>query len=62
MQDYLDLEDAQQNLDRFIGECYNHERLHSSLGYVPLCPLPELFYDRDKGLCHINFAVSQASC
>lgn len=33
--DYLDLEDAQQNLDRFIGECYNHERLHSSLGYVP---------------------------
>lgn len=35
VQDYLDLEDAQQNLDRFIGECYNHERLHSSLGYVP---------------------------
>ncbi len=35
VQDYLDLEDAQENLDRFIGECYNHERLHSSLGYVP---------------------------
>ena len=35
VQDYLDLEDARQNLDRFIGECYNRERLHSSLGYVP---------------------------
>ena len=35
LQDYLDLEDARQNLDRFIGECYNRERLHSSLGYVP---------------------------
>jgi transposase InsO family protein len=35
VQDYLDLENAQQNLDRFIGECYNRERLHSSLGYVP---------------------------
>lgn len=35
LQDYLDLEDAQENLDRFIGECYNRERLHSSLGYVP---------------------------
>ena len=34
-QDYLDLEDARGNLDRFIGECYNHERLHSSLGYLP---------------------------
>lgn len=34
VQDYLDLEDAQRNLDRFIGKCYNRERLHSSLGYV----------------------------
>ena len=35
LQDYLDLNDAQQHLDRFIGELYNRERLHSSLGYVP---------------------------
>ena len=35
LQDYLDLDDAQQHLDRFIGELYNRERLHSSLGYVP---------------------------
>lgn len=35
VQDYLDVEDARQNLHRFIGECYNRERLLSSLGYVP---------------------------
>ena len=35
LQDYLDLDDARQHLDRFIGELYNRERLHSSLGYVP---------------------------
>ncbi len=35
LQDYLDLDDAQQQIDHFIGELYNRERLHSSLGYVP---------------------------
>ena len=35
LQEYLDLDDAQQQIDRFIGELYNQERLHSSLGYVP---------------------------
>ena len=35
LQEYLDLDDARQHLDRFIGELYNRERLHSSLGYVP---------------------------
>lgn len=35
LQDYLDLDDARQHLDHFIGELYNRERLHSSLGYVP---------------------------
>ncbi len=35
LQDYTDLDDARQHLDHFIGELYNHERLHSSLGYVP---------------------------
>ncbi|WP_189092551.1 integrase core domain-containing protein [Deinococcus ruber] len=35
LQDYLDLDDAQQHLDRFIGELYNRERLHSSLGSLP---------------------------
>ena len=35
LQNYRDLEDAQENLDRFIGECHNRERLHSGLGYVP---------------------------
>ncbi|WP_188974361.1 IS3 family transposase, partial [Deinococcus aerolatus] len=35
LQDYLNLDDARQHLNRFIGELYNRERLHSSLGYVP---------------------------
>ena len=35
LQDYADLDDAQQHVDHFIGELYNRERLHSSLGYVP---------------------------
>ncbi len=35
LQDYLDLDDAQQQIDHFIRELYNRERLHSSLGYVP---------------------------
>jgi len=35
LQEYLDLDDTQQQIDRFIGELYNRERLHSSLGYVP---------------------------
>ena len=35
LQDCLDLDDAQPQIDRFIGELYNRERLHSSLGDVP---------------------------
>jgi len=35
LQDDLDLDDARKYLDRLIGELYNRERLHSSLGYVP---------------------------
>lgn len=35
LQDYLGPDDAQQHLDRFIGDLYNRERLHSSFGYVP---------------------------
>jgi putative transposase len=35
LQDDLDLDDAKKHLDRFIGELYNRERLHSSLGYLP---------------------------
>ena len=35
LQGDLDLDDAQQQIDHFIGELYNRERLHSSLCYVP---------------------------
>jgi len=35
LKDYQDFEEAQQNIAEFIEEVYNHNRLHSSLGYVP---------------------------
>ncbi|WP_026299152.1 IS3 family transposase [Deinococcus aquatilis] len=35
LQDYLDFDDAQRHIHHFIGQLYNQERLHSSLGYVP---------------------------
>ena len=35
VQEYLDLDDAREHIDHFIGTLYNCERLHSSLGYVP---------------------------
>lgn len=35
LQDYLDFDDAQRHITHFIGQLYNQERLHSSLGYVP---------------------------
>jgi transposase InsO family protein len=33
--EYLDFDDAQQQLRQFIDDVYNQKRLHSSLGYVP---------------------------
>ncbi|HEV2424686.1 MAG TPA: IS3 family transposase [Terriglobia bacterium] len=32
---YRDLEHLRSNLEAFLEQYYNHERLHSSLGYVP---------------------------
>lgn len=32
---YQSFRDAEEQLDRFIGDVYNAKRLHSSLGYVP---------------------------
>jgi transposase InsO family protein len=33
LKDYRDLEDARANLQRFLEEVYNSQRLHSALGY-----------------------------
>jgi putative transposase len=35
LHDYQDLADARTHLSRFLDEIYNHQRLHSSLGYRP---------------------------
>jgi len=35
LNDYQNLADARQHLERFLDQIYNHERLHSSLGYRP---------------------------
>ena len=35
LNDYQDLADARQHLSRFLDRIYNHERLHSRLGYRP---------------------------
>ncbi|WP_407572266.1 integrase core domain-containing protein [Deinococcus altitudinis] len=44
LQEYLDLDDARQHPDRFIGEFYDRERLRSSLGYVPLVEFAARYY------------------
>ena len=48
LQDYLDLDDAQQQIDRFIGELYNQERLHSKLGYVPPAEFAARYHSAQK--------------
>ncbi len=35
LNDYQTFHEAEANLDRFIEDVYNRERLHSSLGYLP---------------------------
>jgi putative transposase len=35
LKDYRTLEEAQENIGKFIEEVYNKKRLHSSLGYLP---------------------------
>jgi transposase InsO family protein len=35
LNEYSTLADAKDNIEHFLDVVYNHERLHSSLGYVP---------------------------
>ena len=48
--DYVALDDAQQHLDRFIGELYNRGRLHSSLSYVPPAEFTARYHSAQRGL------------
>ncbi len=34
LSDYRDFADAQRSMVRFLGDVYNHKRIHSSLGYL----------------------------
>lgn len=40
---YQNFAEAQNNIDAFIGEVYNHKRLHSSLGYLPPAEFEAVF-------------------
>jgi transposase InsO family protein len=35
MTEYIDFEDAYNNIEQFIEDVYNKKRLHSSIGYLP---------------------------
>lgn len=35
LMEYESLQEVRQRIDRFIGQIYNRERLHSALGYLP---------------------------
>ncbi len=35
LKQYLNFEEAEENIGEFIEEVYNNKRLHSSLGYLP---------------------------
>ena len=34
IKEYIDFQDAYSNLSYFLDVFYNHERIHSSLGYI----------------------------
>ena len=41
--EYRTIQEARQRIDYFIGEVYNEDRLHSSLGYLPPSEFEEKF-------------------
>lgn len=59
LNDYQNIYEAKENLFKFIDEIYNHERLHSSLGYLPPSEFEQEFW-RTASRKNINNYVQTA--
>jgi putative transposase len=44
LNDYQTLEEARANIDHFLSQVYNEQRLHSALGYRPPSEFEQLYY------------------
>ncbi len=44
LNDYQSLEQARANIDHFLSQVYNEQRLHSALGYRPPTEFEQLYY------------------
>ena len=48
LRQYRDQSDARSSIDRFLGEVYNDQRLHSSLGYLPPAQFERDWHEQNK--------------
>jgi putative transposase len=46
LSEYRNLTEARERIDRFIGEVYNGDRLHSALGYLPPAEFEQMLAQR----------------
>jgi putative transposase len=44
LKDYQTLEEARANMEHFLREVYNEQRLHSALGYRPPSEFEQVYY------------------
>ncbi len=50
LKDYQNCKDTKESIGHYFA-FYNHERLHSSLGYVPPA---EIYYNKKKGVLNVK--------